>query len=132
MGADCKKGLTCVDGPLADGGTGLFCAKFCRTDGDCDMGWRCYINLDVGGSELPQVCAHFVIDRDGTIYELVPPNIMCRHTVGLNWTAIGIEHVGYSDGEILRNRRQLAASLRLRPSRAAQRSRPAARPSPVT
>ena len=22
---------------------------------------------------------------------------MCRHTVGLNWTAIGIEHVGYSD-----------------------------------
>ena len=24
--------------------------------------------------------------------------IMCRHTVGLNWTAIGIEHVGTSDG----------------------------------
>jgi N-acetylmuramoyl-L-alanine amidase len=61
--------------------------------------------------ELPGVCAHFVIDRDGTIYRLVPPSIMCRHTVGLNWTAIGIEHVGTSDAQILANRRQLDASL---------------------
>ena len=38
---------------------------------------------------------------------------MCRHTVGLNYTAIGIEHVGTSDGQVLRNRRQIAASLRL-------------------
>jgi N-acetylmuramoyl-L-alanine amidase len=63
--------------------------------------------------ELPGTCAHFVIDRDGTIYQLVPLTIMCRHTVGLNWTAIGIEHVGTSDAEILRNPRQLQASLRL-------------------
>jgi N-acetylmuramoyl-L-alanine amidase len=63
--------------------------------------------------ELPGVCAHYVIDRDGTIYQLVSTRIMCRHTVGLNWTAIGIEHVGRSDGQVLGNRRQLAASLRL-------------------
>jgi hypothetical protein len=63
--------------------------------------------------ELPGVCAHYVIDRDGTIYRLVPTGIMCRHTVGLNWTAIGIEHVGRSDGQVLGNARQLAASLRL-------------------
>ena len=63
--------------------------------------------------ELPGTCAHYVIDRDGTIYQLVPRSIMCRHTVGLNYTAIGIEHVGFSDGEILRNTRQMAASLRL-------------------
>ena len=63
--------------------------------------------------ELPGVCAHFVIDRDGTIYQLVRLNTMCRHTVGLNYTAIGIEHVGFSDAEILRNRRQLDASLAL-------------------
>jgi beta-N-acetylhexosaminidase len=63
--------------------------------------------------ELPGVCAHFVVDRDGTIYRLVPPSIICRHTVGLNWTAIGIEHVGTSDAEILHNPRQLDASLRL-------------------
>jgi N-acetylmuramoyl-L-alanine amidase len=63
--------------------------------------------------ELPGVCAHYVIDRDGTIYQLVPTRIMCRHTVGLNWAAIGIEHVGRSDGQVLGNRRQLRASLRL-------------------
>jgi N-acetylmuramoyl-L-alanine amidase len=63
--------------------------------------------------ELPGTCAHFVIDRDGTVYQLVPLNTMCRHTVGLNWTAIGIEHVGTSDASILRNPKQLAASLKL-------------------
>jgi N-acetylmuramoyl-L-alanine amidase len=63
--------------------------------------------------ELPGVCSHYVIDRDGTIYRLVPTSIMCRHTVGLNWTAIGIEHVGTSDAQVMGNRRQLAASLRL-------------------
>jgi beta-N-acetylhexosaminidase len=68
---------------------------------------------DVELHELPQVCAHFVIDRDGTIYELVPPNLICRHTVGLNWTAIGIEHVGTSDAQVMGDRRQLRASLSL-------------------
>jgi N-acetylmuramoyl-L-alanine amidase len=63
--------------------------------------------------ELPGVCTHYVIDRDGTVYQLVPTSIMCRHTVGLNWTAIGIEHVGQSDGQVMGNRRQLRASLRL-------------------
>jgi beta-N-acetylhexosaminidase len=63
--------------------------------------------------ERPGTCAHFVIDRDGTIYQLVPLTVMCRHTVGLNWTAIGIEHVGTSDASILGDSRQLAASLEL-------------------
>ncbi len=64
-------------------------------------------------NELPGVCSHYVIDRDGTTYRLVPASVMCRHTVGLNWTAIGIEHVGMSDAQVMGNRRQLAASLRL-------------------
>jgi beta-N-acetylhexosaminidase len=63
--------------------------------------------------ELPGTCAHFVIDRHGVIRQLVPLGIMCRHTVGLNWTAIGIEHVGYSDGEVLADRAQIGASLKL-------------------
>jgi N-acetylmuramoyl-L-alanine amidase len=63
--------------------------------------------------ELPGVCAHFVVDRDGTVYQLVSLTTMCRHTVGLNYTAIGIEHVGTSDAEILGNPSQLQASLRL-------------------
>jgi hypothetical protein len=63
--------------------------------------------------ELPGVCSHYLIARDGTILELVPPRLICRHTVGLNHVAIGIEHVGASDGEVLGNARQLDASLRL-------------------
>jgi N-acetylmuramoyl-L-alanine amidase len=63
--------------------------------------------------ELPGICAHFVVDTDGTIYQLVSLNTICRHTVGLNWTAIGIEHVGTSDRQILDNPRQLEASLKL-------------------
>jgi beta-N-acetylhexosaminidase len=63
--------------------------------------------------ERPGTCAHFVVDTDGTIYQLVPLTTICRHTVGLNYTAIGIEHVGTSDREILDNPAQLRASLAL-------------------
>src|SRR5205807_10077384 len=61
--------------------------------------------------ELPNTCAHFVIDSAGVIHQLVSVKIMCRHTVGLNWTAIGIEHVGYSDQQVLDDPRQMSASL---------------------
>jgi len=68
---------------------------------------------DVELHELPGLCSHFVIDRDGTIYQLVPLGIMCRHTVGLNYTALGIEHVGMSDADVMGDKRQMDASLRL-------------------
>ena len=38
--------------------------------------------------------AHFVVDRDGTIYRLAPETWMGRHTIGLNHIAIGVENVG--------------------------------------
>jgi hypothetical protein len=63
--------------------------------------------------ELPNVCAHFVVSSRGRIFRLVNLRTRCRHTIGLNWTAIGIEHVGYGDGDVLGNRRALRASLRL-------------------
>jgi beta-N-acetylhexosaminidase len=64
-------------------------------------------------NELPGDCAQFAIDEDGTIYQLVRLPRVCRHTVGLNWTAIGIEHVGTTAAEVLHDPRQLRASLRL-------------------
>jgi beta-N-acetylhexosaminidase len=63
--------------------------------------------------ELPTTCAQFVIGSDGTIHQLVSLGTICRHTVGLNWTAIGVEHVGFSDAQVLNTRRQITASLRL-------------------
>jgi N-acetylmuramoyl-L-alanine amidase len=63
--------------------------------------------------ELPNTCAHFLVERSGKIDQLVALTLRCRHTVGLNWTAIGIENVGFSDREILDDRAQIDASLRL-------------------
>jgi N-acetylmuramoyl-L-alanine amidase len=63
--------------------------------------------------ELPGTCAHFVVDRAGKIHQLVSLRYMCRHTVGLNYTAIGIEHVGTSDAQVLGDAKQMRASLRL-------------------
>ena len=74
---------------------------FARNQRDAELG------------ELPGVCAHYLIDRDGAVHRLVRDTLMCRHTVGLNWAAIGIEHVGTSDGRVLGNARQRRASLRL-------------------
>lgn len=43
------------------------------------------------------VSAHFIVDRDGTIYRLMPETWFARHCIGLNHVAIGIENVG--DGQ---------------------------------
>ena len=37
---------------------------------------------------------HFIVDRDGTIYQLMPTDRIGAHVVGLNHVAIGIENVG--------------------------------------
>jgi N-acetyl-anhydromuramyl-L-alanine amidase AmpD len=42
------------------------------------------------------VSAHYMVDRDGTIYHLVPDSLMARHVIGLNRLALGIENVGGS------------------------------------
>ena len=68
---------------------------------------------DVEFHELPNVCSHFAVAASGAAYKFVPPTIRCRHTVGLNWTAIGVEHVGFSDQDILGRPAQLNGSLQL-------------------
>jgi hypothetical protein len=68
---------------------------------------------DVELGELPNVCSHYVIGSSGKIFRLVNLRTRCRHTVGLNWTAIGIEHAGYGDSDVLGDPSQLRASLRL-------------------
>lgn len=43
------------------------------------------------------VSSQFMVDRDGTIYRLMPETTMARHVIGLNHCAIGIENVGGTD-----------------------------------
>lgn len=40
------------------------------------------------------VCSHYIVDRDGSIYRLMPDTMMARHSIGYNWCSIGIENVG--------------------------------------
>lgn len=49
---------------------------------------------DIANASSLNVSAHFLVDRDGTIYQLMPDNIMARHVIGLNYSSIGIENVG--------------------------------------
>ena len=70
--------------------------------------------------EKPGTCSQFVIEKSGRIHQLVPLNVRCRHTVGLNHVAVGIEMVqetgpssSWADRQILHRPRQLHAALRL-------------------
>ena len=49
---------------------------------------------DIASASALNVSAHFLVARDGTIYQLMPDNWMARHVIGLNYSTIGIENVG--------------------------------------
>jgi beta-N-acetylhexosaminidase len=49
---------------------------------------------DIIKASALNVSAHFLVARDGTIYQLMPDNWMARHVIGLNYSTIGIENVG--------------------------------------
>ncbi len=84
------------------------------TDGPTMLSaWWTMANNTKNLDEFPGVCTHFIVDDDGTIYRTVPLGLRCRHTIGLNQTAVGIEHVGTSDRQVMGNRLQRRASLRL-------------------
>ena len=78
-----------------------------------DAAWNHFAANGRHLGELPGVCAHFLIDTDGTIHQLVNLGIRCRHAIGMNWTAIGIEHVGSSARQVLRNDAMMRSSRRV-------------------
>ena len=49
---------------------------------------------DIAKASALNVSAHFLVARDGTIYQLMPDNYMARHVIGLNYFALGVENVG--------------------------------------
>jgi hypothetical protein len=72
-------------------------------------------------AELPGTCSQFIVDQQGTIHQLVPLTLQCRHTIGLNRWAIGIEMVQSDAGhdsiwatdQILHRPKQITAVLAL-------------------
>lgn len=51
----------------------------------------------IGKASRLNVSVHYLVDRDGTIYRLMPDHWMARHVIGLNHCAVGIENVGSDD-----------------------------------
>lgn len=72
------------------------------TGGNSAQGTRGYFDherIEASRPELARagavnVSAHYVVDRDGTIYRLQPETRFARHCIGLNHIAIGVENVG--------------------------------------
>ncbi|MCI3938873.1 peptidoglycan recognition protein family protein [Chryseobacterium aahli] len=57
------------------------------------------------------VSSQYIVDRDGTIYQLIEPNIFARHTIGLNYCAIGVENIGSKKQPL--TEKQVAANAQL-------------------
>ncbi len=78
-------------------------------------------NLEELGSTRPDiirsgalnVSSQFLVDRDGTIHQLMPATWMARHVIGLNYLAIGIENVGGADDRDDLTAAQLSADAAL-------------------
>ena len=51
---------------------------------------RTYLNQ----SGKANVGVQFLVDRDGSIYQITPDNYFNRHCIGLNHCAIGFENIG--------------------------------------
>lgn len=67
---------------------------------------------DISTAGQLNVSSHFLVDRDGTIYRLLPEVIMARHVIGLNHCAIGVENVGGTE-ELPLTKKQLRANIKL-------------------
>jgi len=65
---------------------------------------------DIQQASALNVSAQFLVDRDGTIYRLLPETTMARHVIGLNHCAIGVENVGGTAALPL-TKEQLAANI---------------------
>lgn len=70
------------------------------------------VREEIAGAGNLNVSAHFLVDRDGQIYRLMPETVMARHVIGLNHVAIGVENVGGTETTPL-TREQLKANIKL-------------------
>ncbi len=65
-----------------------------------DSAWSTFAPARLAGRRELQdagalnVGAHFLVDRDGSAWRLVPPTRVMRHVIGMNHCTVGIENVG--------------------------------------
>ena len=68
---------------------------------------------DLDSAGHVNVSIQLLVDRDGTIYRLMPETHMARHVIGLNYSAIGVENVGGAGGVDNLTDAQIRANVRL-------------------
>ena len=66
---------------------------------------------EISNAGALNVSTHFMVERDGTIHQLMPLDYMARHVIGLNYNSIGIENVGGSGYKEDLTVEQLAANI---------------------
>lgn len=68
---------------------------------------------DIKGGGSVNVSAHFLVDREGVVHQLMPLDFMARHVIGLNYNSIGIENVGGQNSKDNLTKEQLKANIEL-------------------
>ncbi|MFT5659507.1 MAG: N-acetylmuramoyl-L-alanine amidase [Sulfurimonas sp.] len=66
---------------------------------------------EISKASTLNVSTHFMVERDGTIHQLMPLDFMGRHVIGLNYSSIGIENVGGAGYKQDLTVEQLAANI---------------------
>lgn len=69
------------------------------------------IRRDIAGGGEVNVSAHYLVDRDGTLYQLAAEDILCRHIIGFNHSAIGIENVAVNADDLTTAQLEANAAL---------------------
>lgn len=99
-----------------------------RSFGEAVGGWLRGVNMSAGkGVVRGHPSVHFMIDRDGTIYQLFPVDRRCTGAYGVNHVSLQIEMVARNEWDMLSNPAMMASGFRLARSLAATFSIPAAK-----
>ena len=69
------------------------------------------IRRDIARGGEVNVSAHYLVDRDGTLYQLAAEDVLCRHIIGFNHTAIGIENVAVDADDLTQPQLEANAAL---------------------
>jgi N-acetyl-anhydromuramyl-L-alanine amidase AmpD len=72
-------------------GTSLACFKPAKIPEEREY-LQAFGDLNVG--------VHYLVSKKGEIYRMMPDNIIGRHTIGFNYTALGIENVGKNNADL--------------------------------
>lgn len=67
--------------------------------------------MDIASGGDVNVSAHYVVDSHGELYQLASEDVICRHTIGFNHTAIGIENVAADSDHLTEQQAQATAGL---------------------